>query len=41
MKQDAFNKVINTSLGPVEHIMCESAWECAVFNLFAHKKTWR
>ena len=35
-KQDAFNKLIKTSPGPVEHIMCECVWECAVFNLFAH-----
>lgn len=37
-KQDAFNKLIKTSPGPVEHIICECVWECAVFNLFAHKK---
>lgn len=38
MKQGAFNKLIKTSPGPVEHIMCECLWECAVFNLFTHKK---
>ena len=37
-KQDAFNKVIKTSPGPAEHVMCECVWESAVFNLFAHKK---